>query len=45
MNLPTQAERQEIFKVHLQRLRPNRLREFNLALIAKQSLNQPKICS
>ncbi|BBD70340.1 AAA ATPase central domain-containing protein [Nostoc commune NIES-4072] len=39
LNLPTEAERQEIFKVHLQRLRPNRLREFNLALLAKQSLN------
>lgn len=39
LNLPTEAERQEIFKVHLQRLRPNQLREFNLTLLAKQSLN------
>lgn len=39
LNLPTEAERQEIFKVHLQRLRPNRLREFNLPLLAKQAPN------
>jgi len=39
LNLPTKAERQEIFKVHLQRLRPNRLREFNLAVLAKQTAN------
>lgn len=39
LNLPTEAERQDIFKVHLQRLRPNRLREFNLALLAKQTPN------
>ncbi len=37
LNLPTEAERQEIFRVHLQRLRPNRLREFDFALLAKQS--------
>lgn len=37
LNLPTDAERQDIFKVHLQRLRPNRLREFDLELLAKQS--------
>ena len=35
LNLPTEAERQEIFKVHLQRLRPSRLREFELALLAR----------
>ncbi|HEY9604561.1 MAG TPA: AAA family ATPase [Allocoleopsis sp.] len=35
LNLPTEAERQEIFKVHLQRLRPSRLREFDLALLAR----------
>ncbi len=39
LNLPTETERQEIFKVHLQRLRPNRLREFNLPLLAKQTAN------
>jgi SpoVK/Ycf46/Vps4 family AAA+-type ATPase len=37
LNLPTELERQEIFKVHLQRLRPNRLREFDLELLAKQA--------
>ncbi|MBR8829493.1 MAG: AAA family ATPase [Gomphosphaeria aponina SAG 52.96 = DSM 107014] len=37
LNLPTEMERQEIFKVHLQRLRPSRLREFNLGLLAKQA--------
>lgn len=35
LNLPTELERNEIFKVHLQRLRPSRLREFDLALLAK----------
>ena len=35
LNLPTEAERQEIFRVHLQRLRPSRLREFDLAVLAK----------
>lgn len=39
LNLPTQSERQEIFKVHLQKLRPNRLREFNLPLLAQQTPN------
>jgi ATP-dependent 26S proteasome regulatory subunit len=37
LNLPTELERQEIFKVHLQRLRPNRLREFDLERLAKQA--------
>ncbi len=37
LNLPTETERQEIFRVHLQRLRPSRLREFDLGLLAKQS--------
>jgi SpoVK/Ycf46/Vps4 family AAA+-type ATPase len=37
LNLPTIQERQDIFKVHLQRLRPSRLREFNLSLLAKQT--------
>ena len=35
LNLPLEAERQEIFWVHLQRLRPSRLREFDLALLAR----------
>lgn len=39
LNLPTEAERREIFKVHLQKLRPNRLREFDLAVLAKASPN------
>jgi ATP-dependent 26S proteasome regulatory subunit len=30
LNLPSESERQDIFKVHLQRLRPTRLREFDL---------------
>lgn len=37
LNLPTEAERQEIFKVHLQRLRPSRLREFDVSLLARQA--------
>ncbi len=37
LNLPTDSERQEIFRVHLQRWRPVRLREFDLALLASQS--------
>lgn len=37
LNLPTESERQEIFKVHLQRLRPSRLREFDLALLARHT--------
>lgn len=37
LNLPTEVERQEIFKVHLQRLRPSRLREFDLRLLARQA--------
>jgi SpoVK/Ycf46/Vps4 family AAA+-type ATPase len=39
LNLPTESERQEIFKVHLQKLRPSRLREFNLEILAQQSNN------
>ena len=35
LNLPTEAERLDIFKVHLQRLRPTRLREFDLELLAR----------
>lgn len=39
LNLPTDLERQDIFRVHLQRLRPNRLREFDLALLSRQARN------
>ncbi len=39
LNLPTESERQEIFKVHLQKLRPSRLREFNLELLGQQTNN------
>lgn len=37
LNLPTEAERQDIFKVHLQRLRPSKWREFDLGLLARCS--------
>jgi SpoVK/Ycf46/Vps4 family AAA+-type ATPase len=39
LNLPTEPERLEIFRVHLQKLRPSRLREFNLELLARHSLD------
>lgn len=39
LNLPTENERQEIFRVHLQRWRPGRLREFDLPLLASQTKN------
>jgi ATP-dependent 26S proteasome regulatory subunit len=39
LNLPTEWERQEIFRVHLHRLRPHRLREFDIPLLAKQTNN------
>jgi len=39
LNLPTHAERKEIFRVHLQRLRPNRLREFDLDALAAAAQN------
>jgi SpoVK/Ycf46/Vps4 family AAA+-type ATPase len=39
LNLPTEAERQDIFKVHLQKLRPSRLRNFDLKLLARQAKN------
>jgi SpoVK/Ycf46/Vps4 family AAA+-type ATPase len=39
LNLPNEKERQEIFKVHLQRLRPSRLRDFDIALLAKAALD------
>lgn len=39
LNLPTEKERQDIFRVHLQRLRPTRIREFDLGLLAKNAKN------
>lgn len=39
LNLPNFAERQEIFKVHLQKLRPSRLRDFDLISLAGKSEN------
>ena len=39
LNLPSEAERQDIFQVHLQRLRPTRLREFDLGVLAKRAEN------
>ena len=39
LNLPTESERQEIFKVHLHKLRPSRIREFDLALLARHTKN------
>ncbi len=39
LNLPSESERQDIFKVHLQRLRPTRLREFDLEILAKRAEN------
>lgn len=39
LNLPTEIERKEIFKVHLQPLRPARLRDFNFNLLAKKTPN------
>jgi SpoVK/Ycf46/Vps4 family AAA+-type ATPase len=39
LNLPTEYERREIFKVHLMRLRPSRVREFDLGLLARQTSN------
>jgi SpoVK/Ycf46/Vps4 family AAA+-type ATPase len=37
LHLPTVKERAEIFKVHLQRLRPAKLREFDLNQLAAQT--------
>ena len=39
LNLPSESERQDIFKVHLQRLRQTRLREFDLGVLAKCAEN------
>ncbi|MGF1489045.1 MAG: AAA family ATPase [Prochloraceae cyanobacterium] len=35
LNLPTDRERQDIFKVHLQRLRSSRIRDFDLTKLAR----------
>ncbi|NEP44131.1 MAG: AAA family ATPase, partial [Okeania sp. SIO2H7] len=37
LNLPNEIERQDIFKVHLNRLRPSRVRQFDLGLLARQT--------
>lgn len=39
LNLPTELERQEIFKVHLQKLRPSRMRDFDLGILARSAKN------
>lgn len=39
LNLPSTAEREAIFRIYLQRLRPNRLREFDLKQLAWQTRN------
>lgn len=39
LNLPSPSERQDIFRVHLQRLRPSRLREFDFAQLAHHTAN------
>ncbi|MEE3717189.1 AAA family ATPase [Tumidithrix elongata RA019] len=39
LNLPTEVERREIFKVHLQKLRPSKMRDFDLSILARQSRN------
>ncbi|MEQ9550242.1 MAG: AAA family ATPase [Coleofasciculus sp. G3-WIS-01] len=39
LNLPTEAERKDIFKVHLQPLRPSRLRDFDLGRLARLAKN------
>jgi len=39
LNLPTERERQAIFKVHLQKLRPSRIREFDLSRLAQAATN------
>jgi SpoVK/Ycf46/Vps4 family AAA+-type ATPase len=39
LNLPTEKERHDIFKVHLQKIRPSRLREFDLQKLASHSEN------
>lgn len=39
LNLPTEAERRDIFQVHLQKVRPSRMREFNLDTLAQHTEN------
>jgi SpoVK/Ycf46/Vps4 family AAA+-type ATPase len=38
IDLPTEKERQDIFKVHLKRLRPGRLREFEVDKLAARAI-------
>ena len=37
LNLPTEKEREDIFRVHIQPLRPSRLREFDLKKLSKSA--------
>jgi ATP-dependent 26S proteasome regulatory subunit len=39
LDLPTQAERRDIFQVHLQKIRPSRLRDFDLEKLAQKTHN------
>lgn len=39
LNLPTQQEREEIFRVHVERLRPRRVREFDYEELARYTEN------
>ncbi len=39
LDLPSELERQDIFQVHLRRLRSTRLREFDLGILAKRTEN------
>ncbi len=39
LNLPTEPERKEIFRVHVQRIRPNRVREFDFDALAQKAIN------
>lgn len=35
LNLPTESERRDIFQVHLGKVRPNRIRDFDLEMLAR----------
>ncbi|NLQ04737.1 AAA family ATPase [Cylindrospermopsis raciborskii MVCC19] len=39
LNLPTPKERREIFQVHLQKIRPSRMREFDLEKLSESTHN------
>jgi ATP-dependent 26S proteasome regulatory subunit len=39
LNLPTEQERHDIFKVHLQKIRPSQLRDFDLPKLAEHTEN------